>query len=94
MPQMLQSKDWLGGRGEVRHFHQTGNSVTRESDCSVGLEVTGNLQDSQLAMKMSLSACICMIIGAKFSTYKKVKLVGLGLVRDSICCFCFQSEIS
>lgn len=68
MPQMLQSEDWLGGRGEVKHFHQTGNSVTRESDCSVGLEVTENLQDSQLIMKMSLSACICMSVGAKFST--------------------------
>ncbi len=56
MPQMLQSEDRLGGRGEVKHFHQTGNPVTLESDCSGGLEVTERLQDSQLMIRTSLSA--------------------------------------
>lgn len=58
---MLQSEDLVlqaggrGGAGVVRHFHQTGNPVTLESDCSVSVDVTEkNLQDSRRVMTTSL----------------------------------------
>lgn len=61
MPQMLQSEDLVweaggeGGAGAVRRFHQTGNPVTLERDCSVSVEVTEkHLQDSRRVMRASL----------------------------------------
>lgn len=44
-----------GGAGAVRRFHQTGNPVTLERDCSVSVEVTEkHLQDSRRVMRASL----------------------------------------
>lgn len=44
-----------GSAGAVRCFHQTGNPVTPESDCSVSVEVAEkNLQDSLRVMRASL----------------------------------------
>lgn len=56
-------EDCLGGRGEVKHFHQTGNPVTLES--SVSPEVTENRQS---AHDENITFRVMGVYGTKLST--------------------------